>query len=668
MRRCLLTLFVLFAGIGIHAADFDKEDALKRKDAILKLFESEFVTLSPGARKFPASFIMGSGKEGTDSERPARKVSLRGPFAIAKYEVTQELFFVIMGSNPSKWTGRRNSVDRVTWPEAVEFCDKVTVELRKRKLIGANEEIRLPSEAEWEYACRSGTSTAYSFGDKVEELTHYAWFTGNAKGNDPPVGAKKPNPWGLYDMHGYIWEWCADAWHPDYKDAPADVGPRQAKDARYRVLRGGSWRDAHDKCRSAHRHSSLANERSDAIGFRCVRAQLAGPDAKTDWPQLLGPNRDGVSSETGLLSSWPKEGPPRLWEQDVAEGYSGPVIAGKRLILFHRVADKEVVECLDSSNGKPLWKFPYPSTYEDEYRKGDGPRSTPVIAGGRVFTLGAAGRLHCLDLQTGKKVWERSLQTEFKVPRSFFGVGTSPLVEGDLLLVNVGAKDAGIVAFDKDTGKEVWRATSDGASYSSPVAATIDGARHAIFLTRAGVVVLDPKDGKARFQTPWRARIDASVNAATPLVVGDLAFFSASYDTGALLLRLRKDGADKVWSEDEVLSNHYTTSVHHAGYLYGCDGRQEAGARLRCVELKTGKVQWTQERFGCGSMILAEGKLIVLTEKGDLVLIDATPKGYRELARAPVFVNLPCRAQIALAHGKLYARDGKKLVCWNLTK
>jgi outer membrane protein assembly factor BamB len=394
----------------------------------------------------------------------------------------------------------------------------------------------------------------------------------------------------------------------------------------------------------------------------------AGALGAADWPQFLGPNRDGVSPETGLLQAWPQKGPPLLWQKDVGESYSGPVVADGKLILFHRVGDKDVVACLDAATGKERWQFAYPTSYQDQLGKGDGPRATPVIAGSRVYTLGAQGRLHCLDLDSGKKIWDRSLVEEYKVPPSYFGVGTTPLVEGKLVLVNVGGPKAGIVAFDRDTGKEAWRATDDGASYSSPVAATLGGKRTAVFFTRQGVVLLDPKTGAVRYTKRWRARYNASVNAATPLVIGDLVFFSASYETGALLLKVGSDKVEEVWSGDEEMSNHYATCVHHKGFLCGFHGRQEPGAALRCVELKTGKVRWTRPRYGCGSMVLADGRLIILTERGDLVLAEPTPQEYRELARVHVFDAPPCRAQIALADGRLFARDGAKLMCWGLRK
>jgi outer membrane protein assembly factor BamB len=386
-----------------------------------------------------------------------------------------------------------------------------------------------------------------------------------------------------------------------------------------------------------------------------------------DWPQFLGPARNGTSPETGLLDSWPEKGPPVVWEKEVGEGFSGPVVAGGRLILFHRVSDEEVVECLDAATGKGLWKHADPTSYEDPLGKGNGPRSTPAVAAGRVYTLGPAGRLLCLNLEDGKKVWERGLLETYEVPPSFFGVGTSPLVEGGLVLVNVGGKDAGIVAFNKDTGAEAWKATSQGASYASPVAATLDGVRHALFFTREGLVSLDPATGEVRFSKRWRSRMNASVNAASPVVLDGCVFLSACYGTGAVLLRVKKDGVEEVWGNDESLSCHYGTPVHADGLLFGFDGRQEEGARLRCVEARTGKVRWTAEGYGCGSLILADGRLVVLSEKGELALVAVDGEKYRERSRAPV-LDRPCRASLALAGGRLYARDGKRLVCWNLKK
>jgi outer membrane protein assembly factor BamB len=406
---------------------------------------------------------------------------------------------------------------------------------------------------------------------------------------------------------------------------------------------------------------------------RCIALALAIliPTASRadDWPQFLGPQRNGISAEKNLAAVWPKHGPPVLWQRDVGEGFSGPVIAGDRLILFHRVGDHEVVECLHATTGKPQWKFAYATNYSDALGKGDGPRATPTIAGNRVITLGAAGVLTCLDLEKGTKMWSKPLLDDYKVPPSYFGVGTSPIVIDNRVLVNVGAKGAGIVAFALDDGSVAWNATDDGPSYSSPVIATVGKQRLAVFFTRFGADLLDVKTGEVRYRQKWRARYDASVNAATPLVIGDRLFFSTCYETGALLLKLKADGsAEEVWQGEDVMDNHYNTAIYRDGYLYGVHGRQEKGPDFRCVNLATKKIAWDQKRFGCATMVFADDRLIVLTEAGDLVLVEATPQAYRELARAHVFNAGPCRAQIALANGKLYARAQKKLVCFNVAR
>lgn len=388
-----------------------------------------------------------------------------------------------------------------------------------------------------------------------------------------------------------------------------------------------------------------------------------------DWPQFLGPRRDGVSQEKAIAVTWPDAGPRRLWKRDVGSGYAGPVIAGDRLILFHRVGGKEIIDCLDPVTGADKWTFSYPCDYEDDFGKGNGPRSTPTITMDRVISYGASGILTCLDRATGAKRWQRDLMTDYKVPKSYFGVGSSPVVWNDRVLVNVGAKDAGIVAISLDTGKEMWRATRDPASYSSPIIAEIAGQPRAIFFTREGPVILDPRDGAVSFQKRWRARYDASVNAATPLLLpGDRAFFSTSYETGALLLKVKKDGADVVWTNDEVMSNHYATCVWHDGHLYGCDGRQEAGAKLRCVDPAEPKTLWTKDRFGCAGFVLAASHLLAVTEHGDLVSIAPSPTEYREKARARILQQTPVRAQPALANGILYARDDATLIALDLRR
>jgi formylglycine-generating enzyme required for sulfatase activity len=278
--RPLLALGTLAAATALLLAADDKKPA-KAPEKILRLFIDEFVTITPGKGKFPASFEMGTaGEDALASEKPIVKVAFKKPFAIAKYEVTQELYQVVMGVNPAKWKGPRNSVEMTNWNEANTFCTKVTALLHKNKMLPADEVIRLPSEAEWEYACRAGTKTKWSFGDKESNIGAYAWYKDNSKGEDPPVGRKKPNAWGLYDMHGYVSEWCADAWHPNYKGAPTDGRAWTDSEQKGRVIRGGSFADPADSHRCAFRDHKLLSARSDRIGFRCVKAASPKEDSK----------------------------------------------------------------------------------------------------------------------------------------------------------------------------------------------------------------------------------------------------------------------------------------------------------------------------------------------------------------------------------------------------
>ncbi len=239
---------------------------------LLTTFHAEFIHIIPGEGKFPKSFKMGSG-EGPADQQPAREVTLAYDFHIAKYEVPQNLWQAVMGENPSRWKGDRNSVEMLSHAEAVSFCTKATELMRAAKLIAADQVIRLPTEAEWEYTARAGTDTAFSFGDDAEKLDEFGWHTGNAAGNDPPVGAKKPNPWGLYDVHGYLWEWTADPWHDNYEKAPTDGSVFQGDDVKQFVARGGSWKDKAGKCTSRFRQGFAKELRDDAVGLRCVLAK-----------------------------------------------------------------------------------------------------------------------------------------------------------------------------------------------------------------------------------------------------------------------------------------------------------------------------------------------------------------------------------------------------------
>jgi len=384
-----------------------------------------------------------------------------------------------------------------------------------------------------------------------------------------------------------------------------------------------------------------------------------------DWPQFLGPNRDGVYTGPELSSTWSAAGPPRLWVRQIGAGFAGPVVVGDRVVLFHRRGEREIVETLAVDTGETIWQYAYTTTYRDDFGFDEGPRSVPVVADGRVHTFGAQGQLHAVELATGAGLWSVDTHARYQVRKGFFGAAGAPLVEDGRLIANVGGRQGGIVAFDVGTGDELWTATTHEASYSSPVGATFNGRRYALVFTRTGLVGLDSETGEVRFEKRWRSRLGASVNAATPLVAEEQVFISASYGTGAALLRVSDGGLTDVWTGDESMTNHYATAVVHDGVLYGYHGRQEYSPSLRAVDLQTGTVHWSQDRFGAGTITLAGDQLVILRENGELMLAEASSAGLNPLAIASILPGT-VRAYPAIAAGRLFARNTDTLVAVDL--
>jgi outer membrane protein assembly factor BamB len=406
----------------------------------------------------------------------------------------------------------------------------------------------------------------------------------------------------------------------------------------------------------------------------CFAAAVASHVLVTaaDWPQFLGPARNGVYAGPPLADSWPASGPRVAWQKQVGQGFAGPAVADGRVIVFHRQGREEIVESLDAKTGSAQWRYAYATAYRDDFGFDEGPRAVPVVANGRVFTFGAEGVLSAIALATGKPVWSVDTKRRFNVTKGFFGQAGSPLVEDGRVIANIGGSEdgnaAGIVAFNAGTGAVLWTATNHEASYSSPVTGVFGGKKLVLFFTRQALVGLDPSNGTQIFQRSWRSRSQASVNAASPVVVDDLIFISATYETGATVLRVSGSTLEPLWASDDVLSNHYATSVYHEGHLYGFHGRQEFGQAFRAVELNTGKVKWSQERFMAGTVLLAGDRLLILRENGELILAAASPDAFRPLARARILTGV-VRAYPALSDGFLYARDSADaFVCVDLRK
>lgn len=389
---------------------------------------------------------------------------------------------------------------------------------------------------------------------------------------------------------------------------------------------------------------------------------LASTALALDWPQFRGPNRDGISRETGLLKSWPAGGPKVLWKIPVGEGYSHLTVSKGRLFTLYGEGANDYAAAYDAATGRQLWKVPLGRKFVND--QGNGPRSTPTVDGDVVYALTATGRLTALNAADGKKIWEHDLRAKFGAAPPQWGVSTSPLVEGNLLLIDAGGSGGkSLLALDKKTGKTVWTSQSELAGYSAPIAITVGGVRQVIFFTGRAVLSVSPKDGRLFWRVPWKT--DWDVNAATPIFMPpDKLYISSGYGTGAALFKIEvaggRVGAEEVW-RSRGMKNQFSSSVLHNGHIYGFDN-----SVLKCIEAATGKEKWKESGFGHGSLILADGHLIVLSERGKLLLVEATPAGYREKGSGQVLSG-KCWTAPTLADGRLYLRNEEELLALNWT-
>ncbi|HEV3257346.1 MAG TPA: PQQ-binding-like beta-propeller repeat protein [Gemmataceae bacterium] len=402
-----------------------------------------------------------------------------------------------------------------------------------------------------------------------------------------------------------------------------------------------------------------------SLALLLVSCSLA---AAADWPQWLGPDRNGASKE--VVAPW-KKVPRVLWRHRVGEGHSSPVVAGGRVVLHTKVKDKseEELTAYDARTGKRLWHTAYArGSFSSVF--GNGPRGTPAIVADRIYTNGVTGILGCFDAGTGDKVWQVDTLAKFKAANLKFGVSCSPLVAGDKVLVNVGAKGASVVAFGKDKGDVVWKSLDDRASYSSPIALGRGKERQVVFVTEQGLRSLSPSDGSLF----WKFRmIDfLSESATTPVYVGDLVV-AGSVTYGSVGLRLKtedgKPAAAEEW-KNGVLTCYFSTPVPVGKDLYMVTGALSLTApqaTLRCVEAKSGKERWHKAKVGkyhAALLRTGDDKLLMLEDNGDLVLIDPSPNGYRELSRSKVCGDTWDHP--ALSNGRLYLRDEQEFICLQL--
>ncbi len=422
-----------------------------------------------------------------------------------------------------------------------------------------------------------------------------------------------------------------------------------------------------------------------------------------DWPKFLGPTGDSKSSEQGIITKWPASGPKILWSTKLGEGYGMCTVAAGRLYQFDRFGDEASVYCLEAETGKPIWKYSYITDYLDLYGYNNGPRCSPIVDGDRVYAFGVDGMLLCLDAIDGTLKWKLNTNEKFGVVQNFFGVGSCPVIHGNLLIAMIGGSPedsklaapgqldrvvgngSGIVAFDKLTGEVKYKITDELASYASLQLAKIDGRDWCFAFCRSGLVGFEPTQGKVDFEFPWRATILESVNASSPVVVGNQVLISECYGPGSAMLSVKPGGFEVAWQDNartrqKSLQTHWNTPVVHEGFAYACSGRHSENAELRCIDWKTGKVQWSERGLDRSSLLYVDGHFVYLGEYGDLKLIKANPAKFdvvsecrlevqldpQDTASTRPLLNYPCWAAPILSHGLLYVRGDDQLICLEL--
>ena len=386
------------------------------------------------------------------------------------------------------------------------------------------------------------------------------------------------------------------------------------------------------------------------VGFAANFSLLA-----SDWPNFRGPGHDGISTEKNWSAQWPAEGPKQLWKANVGIGFSSMSVADGRVFTMGNAEDKDSVFCFDAETGKQIWKHTYDCQLDPKYYEG-GPSVTPTVAGKRVFTFSRKGDLFCFDAADGKVIWQKNIAKELGAEIPTWGFAGSPLVENDLLVLNVGGCGA---ALDKNSGKVIWSSGKEPSGYSTPLACKFGGKPAIVFFTQQHAVAIEPKTGHDIWRYPWKTKYD--VNASQPIVIGDKVFISSGYDHGCALLQI-KDGEKNVLWENKNMRNQLNSSVLVDGYLYGIDGDAGRGA-LACVELASGAVKWSEKSLGSGALVVADKKLIAISDKGELVTAEVSPTEFKQISRAQVLGG-KCWTVPVLANGKIYCRNAKgDLVC-----
>ena len=382
----------------------------------------------------------------------------------------------------------------------------------------------------------------------------------------------------------------------------------------------------------------------------CLVGQVMAQANAANWPQWRGPNRDGISKETGLLKQWPAEGPPLVWKaMGAGRGYSSFSIANGKLYTMGLRGDREFVVAFDVASGKEAWSTANGLAFRESH--GDGPRGTPTVDGDRVYALGANGDLSALDARTGKIIWTKNILREFGGSNIEWGISESPLVLGNKVLVNAGGPGASIVALNKSDGSLIWKTQSDGAGYSSAIPLEVNDVTQVVFFTKERAVGLDVRDGRLLWE--YSKPSNDTANVATPIVRANRVFISSDYGTGGGVVEIKPDNkAQEIWFSKDM-RNHHSSSVLIGDYLYGF-----SSSILTAIKFDTGEVAWRDRSVGKGSLVYADGRLYLFSENGVVGLAEASPTGYKEAGRFRIQQgSLPTWTHPVVAGGRLYLRD-----------
>lgn len=411
---------------------------------------------------------------------------------------------------------------------------------------------------------------------------------------------------------------------------------------------------------SVSEFGSLPVANAEVESAKSTPSNAVGLDVGEDWPQWRGPRQDGISRETGLLAAWPEGGPPELWRVKMGMGYSSVVVAGERAYTMFGDEAGEYVICLRVSDGQTVWKATSSGPYKSNI--GGGPRATPAVNGNRVYTVGATGSVLCLDARTGETIWRRNVLADYKGQNLRWGLSASPVVMDDLVFVLAnGEKSSCVAALDRNTGDTIWTALDDGAGYSTPLIIELANKKQLVVFTGEAAVGIEPGDGRELWRYAWKTSY--GVNAATPIFHNNRLFISSSYDSGSALLHLVVNNGrvrPKLLWASKKMKNHFSSSVLVDGYLYGFHD-----TILTCMDFESGEVMWTQRGFSKGSLLSADGKLIVYGEQAKLALAEVSPLAYKEISSAQVLAGKTWTVP-ALSRGRLFLRNNEELVCLDL--